>query len=291
VLICGIVFVAGFMLGGMIAPLLGAQIVVPEGLDPGGALLAMAASSPLFGVAAWLIARGLGGGRWSRAFRVAFFTWIVYGLNTALEALIILPTGTSFWFTNVSALVGSIFVGAAAAFLFPSPEPGLGVWSAVRSWAGARTAQDWAWRLAVAALIFMPIYYVFGLLAIAVTGPYYAANIAGLTAPTLEQLLPILLVRSVLFLVGCLPVVVLWRRSERSLFWSLAAGLFILVGFVSLVAAYWMPMIVRVVHSLEILADEVVYAWVLVKLLWPSGARAEAKTRVETASAEARARA
>ena len=75
-------------------------------------------------------------------------------------------------------------------------------------------------------------------------------------------------------MLACLPIIVLWQRSERALILSLGAALFILVGFASLLAASWLPLIVRVTHSLEIFADEFLYAWVLVKLVH-RGAAAE----------------
>ena len=46
----------------------------------------------------------------------------------------------------------------------------------------------------------------------------------------------------------------------------LGLALFILVGLVYMVSAYWMPFSVRVPHSVEFMADEFVYAGVLTAL-------------------------
>jgi hypothetical protein len=48
---------------------------------------------------------------------------------------------------------------------------------------------------------------------------------------------------------------------------TLDLALFVLVGLLSMVQTYWFPWDLRPVHSLEILADSVVYAWVLGVLL------------------------
>jgi hypothetical protein len=42
--------------------------------------------------------------------------------------------------------------------------------------------------------------------------------------------------------------------------------LFLLVGGLSMLQAYWLPAELRLIHSLEILADELVYAGILVGL-------------------------
>ena len=113
----------------------------------------------------------------------------------------------------------------------------------------------------------MPIYFVFGLMVLPFTGEYYRQSMFGLVMPTLDQLLPILFTRSVLFFLACLPVLMLWQNSNRSLFWRLGLALFLLVGFVIMLYATWLPLYVRFPHTLEILADEFVYAGVLVLLL------------------------
>jgi hypothetical protein len=43
-------------------------------------------------------------------------------------------------------------------------------------------------------------------------------------------MLVVLFVRSVLFLFACLPTVIVWQRSTRSLFLSLGFALFVLEG-------------------------------------------------------------
>jgi hypothetical protein len=59
----------------------------------------------------------------------------------------------------------------------------------------------------------------------------------------------------------------MWQRSKRSLFLSLGFALFVLVGFLYMLGAYYMPLAVRVPHTLEILADSFTHAGLLVVLL------------------------
>ncbi len=55
----------------------------------------------------------------------------------------------------------------------------------------------------------MPIYWLFGLMVVPFTGEYYRTSQFGLSMPTLDQLLMVLFVRSVLFLLACLPMLML----------------------------------------------------------------------------------
>jgi hypothetical protein len=119
----------------------------------------------------------------------------------------------------------------------------------------------------VAAVAFMPIYLFFGQMVVPFTYDYYLQQMAGLTAPAWGQILPVLLLRSLLFLAASLPVLVTWGRSRLSLVLSLGFALFLLVGGLGLVGGYWLPLEVRLFHGVEILADSLVYAWVLVLLV------------------------
>jgi hypothetical protein len=100
-------------------------------------------------------------------------------------------------------------------------------------------------------------------------GEYYRQNMFGLVAPTIQRLLPILFIRNVLFFLACLPIFVAWRGTARNLFWRLGLSLFMLVGFNIMLIATRLPIYVRFPHTLEILADEFVYAGALLLILLP----------------------
>jgi hypothetical protein len=93
-----------------------------------------------------------------------------------------------------------------------------------------------------------------------------------LQAPASDQMLAPLFDRSVLFLLACLPVIVAWQQSRRSLFLQLAFALFATVG-VYILNACRLPLALRLPHTLEILCDEYVYA-AAVALLLPKGSAA-----------------
>jgi hypothetical protein len=275
-LLCALAYEAGMVIGRMIATFLKLTIPTP----PAGAnmnLIAvyMVLVTPLFALALAVIGRGLKGNFITRTLVLSFFMWISYTVNTQLEASIVSSYATGVAFAVISGVVPALFCSAAVAFLFSEEKKGEGLIVACKEFFARRSLVDWIWRLPVAAVAFMPIYFVFGLMVLPFTGKYYQQNMFGLAAPTIGQLLPTLFIRSLLFMLVCLPILILWKNSKRSLFWRLGLSLFMLVGFNIMLIATWLPIYVRFPHTLEILADEFVYAGVLVLLGFPRQTRNE----------------
>ena len=268
-LLCSLAFILGAVLGGMAAALLGLQQPpMPEGVEPSLAFLLLLLESPVMVLALALVARGLGGRLLPRALILSFFTWVAYTLNTAIESLAFTTTTVSgALFTTVSFLVPSASCGTVTALLFASGGKGKALATIARAFFDRRAAGAWIWRIAVAAVAFVPIYLFFGSLVAPITAGYFQQSLYGLRQPDQDEIFVVLFVRSVLFLFACLPIVIVWQRSTQSLFLRLGFALFVLVGFLYMLGAYYMPLAVRIPHTLEILADSFVYAGVLVALL------------------------
>ncbi len=272
-LLAGLAFFAGMIAGGMLAAALGLQPpATPAGMDMSRAMIYMLLTSPLLALGLALVAGGLSGGFLLRTLVLSFLAWIAYTVNTQLEASIFSTFASGTAFTIVDFSVPCLLCGAAAAILFPGGAREKNAPDALRDFWGVRPATSWAWRLALAAVAFMPIYWVFGSMVVPFTGQYYQQSMYGLQMPSADRIVTILFVRSVLFLLACFPVIALWNKSARSLFLSLGFALYVLVGLVYMLSADWMPVSVRLPHAIEILADEFTYAAVLVVLLF--GARA-----------------
>ena len=75
------------------------------------------------------------------------------------------------------------------------------------------------------------------------------------------------LVRSLIVLLGSMPAIIAWGDSSRKLWIAFSLGLFVLLGLYGLIQGYWLPWGMRGLHALEILADSLVYGWVLARLL------------------------
>jgi hypothetical protein len=282
--LCSLVYILGVIIGGMILTFMGLQPPpMPEGVDGNRAFLILMLESPLLALTLILIARGLGGGLLSRAVILSFFTWAVYTLNTAIETLAFTTTTVEgAIFTTVSFLPPSILCGTAVAWLFPPADKEIGVVKLVKAYFSSRKTGAWIWRLVAAAVVFVPIYLFFGSLVAPLTAQYFQQSAYGLRMPNQEAMLLVLVVRSALFMLACLPIIIMWQQSKWSLFLNLGIALFVQVGFLYMLGAYYMPLTVRVPHTLEILADSFTYAGLLVVLLAKS-------TSLVTQTLEARA--
>jgi hypothetical protein len=74
------------------------------------------------------------------------------------------------------------------------------------------------------------------------------------------------LLRSSLFFLAALPILIVWSGSRRQLTVLLGFAFFVLVGLFGMIQTYWLGPVLVVVHSVEILVDSVVYAGVLALL-------------------------
>jgi hypothetical protein len=88
-----------------------------------------------------------------------------------------------------------------------------------------------------------------------------------MTLPSWGQMIPMVFLRSALFLIASVPAIALWAGSRRRLAPSLGLAHYALVGLFGLLQAYWLPTPMRVAHGLEIAAESFAYAWLLVLLL------------------------
>ena len=271
-LLCGVIFAIGTVLGGVIVTMLGLQApATPEEMDTQSVMLLMLVESPLLALVLALLARQLAGGFWMRALMLFLLTWIANSVNTQIEAAAFAGMAEGFWFTVLTFLFPALLVSMAVAWLFP-PVQKTSFVDAARSFFSRHSAGGWVGRMALGAVIFMPIYYFFGLLVIPITRSFYEQGSYGLEIPSLDRLLVILFVRSVLFFLACLPILIAWQGSRLSLFWRLGVALFYLVGFQSLLIANWMPWSLRLPHMIEILLDEFLYAGTLTWLMGTGGA-------------------
>ena len=278
--LCGIAFFAGMAAGGIVLPLLGLDApAMPEGTDANTIALWFLLGSMLLALPLSWISRRLAGGfvrRWSV---LALLTWICSAVNMVLEAFFFMDTGAvssagTGLFTMLNLLLPCITLSGAVALLFrPYPDRRL---HGGAFWSRYRFA-EWAWRSGVVLLAYPVIYIVFGLLVNPFIADYYAQGAYELAVPTWGQLIPLQLARSVLLALACLPVLIAWRGTRRSLFWALGTALFVCVAFMSVITAYWFPWQLRLFHGLELLADSLAYSAVLVSLIAADKARVHLK--------------
>lgn len=255
-------YFVGVVLSGAVITALGLQWPsIPEPLSQTAALGFNLISSLLMAACMAWIALGIRGSRPARWLILTLFTYVTFGLNNQIEAAIFTTFGGTAAMI-VFYIAPSMLGAAAAVSLFrPNPAPD-------RSANGRQMATQW-WRFVIGWLAFPVIYLFFGMLAAPFVVPAYQSQNFGLTLPGWGTLLPVALARSALYLAVTIPIFVTWSRSRRSLFLCLATAFFAMMGLIGLLTATFFPPVLRVTHSIEILGDAVVYAWLLVSLFVP----------------------
>jgi hypothetical protein len=211
------------------------------------------------------VAWGLAVGSRARWAILALLAYVCMGLNTAIEAAIFTRFGGTAAMLVFNAFIAA-FLATGLALLFRS-EP-------LRSWSEhwetftiGRGPLEWAWRVAAAIVVFPPIYLAFGSLIAPIVVESYRTGQFGLTLPGFGLIIPVQLVRSTLYLAASVPVLVAWRGSRVRLALALGAAHFVFDGLSGMLQSHWLPMPMRIAHTLEILGDSLTYAAVVVALL------------------------
>lgn len=247
---------------------------LPESLSQSNELVLNLVGSILMAVCLALLARGLRGSQAVRWLILALFSYVTFGLNNQIESTIFTTYG-GFATMLLFFILPCAFGAAAAVFLFQPADVDRSLENVFAGW----SPTNWGWRVVIAWLAFPVIYLSFGMLAAPFVVPVYQTQDFGLTLPGMGTIIPVALGRSALYLVVTIPLLVSWSRSRRSLLWSLALSFFAMMGLIGLLTATFFPPILRVAHSIEILGDAIVYAWLLVALFIPN-ARHEVKEAV-----------
>ena len=269
--LASVVFMIGLTIGGALLPMLGlVPPELPRGVDAGTIGLSFALGSLLFGLVLAFLAQGICGSFILRWFSLSLMMWVAYAINNVIEGGIystFAATSTiqSMLYTGLSLLLPTLGQAAVITALFKSPSKEL----FVRAHLSVFPLWGWVWRLVVALVAFPVIYFIFGMMVEPLIREYYVQGQFELALPSLSVIIPVQLLRSALFLLVSLPVILLWGKRRTALILTLGFALFVFVGGFSMVTTYWFAWQLRVFHSLEILADEMLYALVLVILFAP----------------------
>jgi len=179
---------------------------------------------------------------------------------------------TGFASTLVTALIGSSVVAWLLAVLFPPRVEDRRLLRSIQSYYRQRSVFAWAWRILLAGALYLPTYFVFGMLAYPFVQAYYQDPSlgAGVRVPGVEVILPLEVVRGLLYVLAVLPLVALLRYPRWGL--ALLLGLTIagLNAWEPLIANTLWPATMRLTHGLEITGDALVQGVTIAWLLgWP----------------------
>jgi hypothetical protein len=280
----------GLVIGGLVAGL----VHLPSTVIP--SYMNMATLIPLMLISGISIAIVLGEcfqrlnwSFWPRLLSIWICHYLLYYLLNLLDGLLFtpLPNMTTGIFSN---LFPAFFAAAAIAWLWKPKVDVLPAAKILSTFFSARRWPEWTWRFLVAWLIYPPLYYLMG----RIVGPfiqhYYedpSLNL-GLTLPDVTTLLLMQVLRGALFLIAVTPLLFSWQGRRKGLWLWIGSVIFIQIANQIIVQAYWLPLGLRIPHTLELLADSFIQAGFYVWLLFPlaAGSLQQAKNGNSTVNAE-----
>ena len=264
--LCAFAYIAGTMVGGAFVSAIGMKLPpIPEQANEQMMGLCLLISSCVLAIGVGPLARRIRARYWVRCLILAALTYVCIGLNTPIEAAI---------FTNISgmrtmvvfSILPCLLFGGVTALLFKPSGKAEPFGRQVLHFFSGRSMQKWAWRIAAAVCAFPVIYWTFGMMVAPWVIEYYKQGQFGLTLPGTGVIILTQLLRSGLFFLAALPVLIVWSGSRRQLTIQLGFAFFVLVGLFGMIQTYWLGPVLVVVHSVEILVDSMVYAGVLALL-------------------------
>ena len=261
--LCAFAYMAGTMASAGLVSAMGMKLPpIPEQANEQMMGLCLLISSCALVIGVGPLARRIRARYWVRCLILAALTYVCIGLNTPIEAAI---------FTNISgmqtmvifSLLPCLLFGGVTALLFKPSGKAEPFGQQVLHFFSGRSVQKWAWRLAAAVCAFPVIYWTFGMMVAPWVIEYYKQGQFGLTLPGTGAIILTQLLRSSLFFLAALPILIVWSGSRRQLTVLLGFAFFVLVGLFGMIQTYWLGPVLLVVHSVEILVDSMVYAGVL----------------------------
>ena len=265
--LCAFAYVAGTMAGGALVSALGMKLPpIPEQADEKTMGLYLLIGSFVLAIGIVPLARTLRVKYPARCLILAGLTYVCLGLNTPIETAIFMKIG-GMQTMVVFSILPCLMFACITALLFKPVGKGESFSLHVSRFFSGRSSGEWAWRFVAAVCAFPVVYWTFGMMVAPWVLEYYKQGQFGLTLPSTGVIILVQLLRSSLFFLAALPILIVWSGSRRQLAVRLGVAFFILVGLFGMIQAYWLAPILKVLHNIEIFADSVVYAGVLAVLL------------------------
>ena len=264
--LCAFAYVAGTMAGGALVSALGMKLpAIPEQADEETMGLYLLIGSFVLTIGVGPLARTIRAKYLVRCLILAGLTYVCLGLNTPIETAIFTNIGGMQTMIVFSILPCLMFACVTALLFKPAGKSESFSLHVSRFFSG-RSAGKWAWRFVAAVCAFPVIYWTFGMMVAPWVLEYYKQGQFGLTLPGTGVIILVQLLRSSLFFLAALPILIVWSDSRRQLTVLLGFAFFVLVGLFGMIQAYWLAPTLQVLHNIEIFTDSVVYAGILAVL-------------------------
>lgn len=222
----------------------------------------------------------------------AFLLWLVYNLKLRpLHVLILVwllifvvryfnNMIEGYFFTDVfssllefgmailTSLLMAFLIAVATGFILLHPEINDSIWKRSREMLSRRKARDWILRIAVASPLFFLVYFIFGIAVSPFVYPYYSDPTLGLKIPSFSVMIPVELLRGLIFTLALVPLIVAVGTGKLYVFIATSMMLYIAGSLIPLIESP-LPSQILPFHLVELLADSLVFGLILTWLFTP----------------------
>jgi len=112
---------------------------------------------------------------------------------------------------------------------------------------------QWSWKFLLAIISFPLVYFIFGIIVSPFVTEYYEEIVEWLYIPKPGTIIIVQLVRSTLFLLITIPVILYWTAKRNQFILALGLAHFVMVFAYDIVLAIEMPVKLVLIHGIEIL--------------------------------------
>ena len=265
---CSFIFAFGLIASRLILHPLGLTPPrLPQQADESIAVYYLLSGSILLSLSLLPFAQKISGAFFTRFLSMFFFFFACFGISVSLESSIY-SSIEGFDLMILILLLPIVLFSFTCISLTKSQPTSESFSQKSLRFFKSNTRSEWAWKILLAFLSFPVIYLLFGIIASPLVADYYRESNYGLAIPDIGTIMTVQLVRSLLFLMATLPIMITWFGNRVQLVVMLGIAHFMFVFSYDIVLAYQLPIKLVLTHAIEILLDSMVYAWVMVKLLY-----------------------
>ena len=198
--------------------------------------------------------------------------FVIGVFNNMLEAYFFTTQySTAGSFANALLMpIATTFLESASAVLLLRPKGNRDMAAALKSYLSSRTKSSWVLRILAASVLYLVVYFIFGLMVSSFVFPYYSNASSGLVIPPLPTMFSLEIFRGFVYAVVLLVVFAGIKREKNLGFWVASALLYIPGAFLPLLSSMTSLSVISPVapfHLVELLADSIVYGYVASRLI------------------------
>jgi len=222
-----------------------------------------------------------------RRTHLIFLIWtvlfVIMYLNNMIEGYFfttVISSPSVFAAGAVIILFVTLIEALIAGLILSTPARRDNLIAALRNYLTGRRTGSWAMRIVASSVAYFPIYFFFGAIVAPYVLPYYSDPSFGLVVPPFTVIAPLEVFRGFLYVVSLLPVIASVKSDRKTVFIVLTATLFVPGALIPLLtASASLPAHIIPIHLVEILADSIVYGFVLSRILARSSIRGNQETK------------